>query len=181
MLAFLVISYHAETLQIRIHWPNVTFCHFPEFHSEMKWYTRALQVRICLKAYCFRLWRQIWNKNFMRKISLFVRIWGQMFQFPRNHFLVKPVRLLSWGRFTRSNFFIQLFFSPLFKTTIGCVNANFSQVSDIFYVLDENRTCSISIRLDQKSRQFLTFPRSILQNIFTKWPPLLDLAPVKQA
>ena len=92
-----------------------------------------------------------------------------MFQFPRNHFLVKPVRLLSWGRFTRSNFFIQLFFSPLFKTTIGCVNASFSQVSDIFYVLDENRTCSISIWLDQKSRQFSIFPRSILQNIFTKW------------
>ena len=39
-----------------------------------------------------------------------------------------------------------------------------------FYVLDENRTCSVSIRLDQKSRQFLIFPRSILQNIFTKWP-----------
>ena len=37
-----------------------------------------------------------------------------------------------------------------------------------FYVLDENRTCSISIRLDQKSCQFLIFPRSILQNIFTK-------------
>ena len=30
--------------------------------------------------------------------------------------------------------------------------------SDIFYVLDENRTCSISIRLDQKSRQFFNFP-----------------------
>ena len=29
------------------------------------------------------------------------------------------------GRFTRSNFFIQLFFSPLFKATIGCVNVNF--------------------------------------------------------
>ena len=50
-----------------------------------------------------------------------------------------------------------------------------------FYVLDENRKCSISIRLDQKSRQFLIFPRSILQNIFTKWPPLLDLAAVKWA
>ena len=45
----------------------------------------------------------------------------------------------------------------------------------------ENRTCSISFRLDQKSRQFLIFPRSILQNIFTKWPPLLDMAAVKWA
>ena len=34
-----------------------------------------------------------------------------------------------------------------------------------FYILDENRTCSISIRLDQKSRQFLILPPSILQNI----------------
>ena len=87
----------------------------------------------------------------------------------------------SKGRFIRSNFFIQLFFSPLFKTTIGCVNDNFWQVSDTFYALDENRACSISIRLDQKSRQFLIFPCSILQNILTKWPPLLDLAAVKWA
>ena len=78
-----------------------------------------------------------------------------------------------------SSFFIQLFSSPLFKTTIVCVNANFRQVSDIFYALGENRTCSISTRLDQKSRRFLIFPRSILQNICTKWPPLLDLAAVK--
>ena len=28
------------------------------------------------------------------------------------------------GRFTQSNFLIQLFFSPLFMTTIGYVNAN---------------------------------------------------------
>ena len=70
--------------------------------------------------------------------------------------------LIYKGRFTQSNFFIQLFFSPLFKTTIGCVNTNFWQDSDIFYVLDENRTCSISIQLDQKSRQFFIFPRSIL-------------------
>ena len=42
------------------------------------------------------------------------------------------------------------------------------EVSDIFYVLDKNRACSISIRLDQKSRQFLIFPRSILRNIFYK-------------
>ena len=72
------------------------------------------------------------------------------------------------GRFTLSNFFVQLFFSPFFKTTIGCVNANFWQVSDIFYVLDENRTCSISIRLDQKSRQFLIFSRSDSAKYFYK-------------
>ena len=29
------------------------------------------------------------------------------------------------GRFTRSNFCVQLFFSPLFQTTIGRVNTNF--------------------------------------------------------
>ena len=65
------------------------------------------------------------------------------------------------GRFTLSNFLIQLFFSPLFKTTIGYVNANLRQVSNIFYVLDEN----IFVQLDQKSRQFFISPRSI--------PPLL--------
>ena len=53
------------------------------------------------------------------------------------------------------------------------VNANFWQVSSSFCVLDENRTCSIFIQLDQKNRLSLIFPRSILLNIFTKWPPQL--------
>ena len=35
--------------------------------------------------------------------------------------------------------------------------------------------------LDQKSRQCLIFPRSILQSTFAKWPPLLDLAAAKWA
>ena len=48
------------------------------------------------------------------------------------------------------------------------MNANFLQVSHIFYVWYENRTCSVSIRLDQKNRQCLVFPRSILRNIFYK-------------
>ena len=62
-------------------------------------------------------------------------------------------------------FCIQLFFSPLFKTTIGCVNANFWQVSEIVCVLDEIRTYFIFFQLDQMNRQFLIFPRSVLQSI----------------
>ena len=45
------------------------------------------------------------------------------------------------------------------------MDANFWQVSSSFGVLDENRTS-------------LIFPRSILLNIFTKWPPQLGLAVV---
>ena len=38
-----------------------------------------------------------------------------------------------------------------------------------------------SNRLDQNSRRFLIFPCSVMQNIFTKWPPLPGLTAVKQA
>ena len=74
-------------------------------------------------------------------------------------------------RFTRSNFCIQLFIGPLFKTTARCVNAYFWQVPTFFGVLYDNRTSSIFIQLDQKSSQYFIFPRSVLQNTFTKWPP----------
>ena len=85
----------------------------------------------------------------------------------------------SKGRSTRSNFCVQLFFSSLIQTTIGHVNVNFWQVSSSFCVLDENRTCYNLIQLDQKNCQSLIFPRLILLNIFTKWPPQLGLAAVK--
>ena len=45
-----------------------------------------------------------------------------------------------------------------------------------FYVLDENRTCSISIRLDQKSHQFLIFPHGrhyLLDPAAVKWAQIL--------
>ena len=77
------------------------------------------------------------------------------------------------GRFTRSNFFIQLFFSPLFKTTTGCVTEmgerQFFTSFRHFYVLDENRTysCSISIQLDQKSRH------ALLDLAAVKWAQIL--------
>ena len=49
------------------------------------------------------------------------------FSLPRGNFERWVTRCTTPGKglFTRSNFLIQLFFSPLFKTTIGCVNANF--------------------------------------------------------
>ena len=66
-----------------------------------------------------------------------------------------------------------------FRQTIRRVNANFWQVSSSVCVLDENGICSSFIQLDQKNRQSLTFPSSILLNIYTKWPPQLGLAAVK--
>ena len=66
---------------------------------------------------------------------------------------------------------------PIFSSNYSSV----LQVSDIFYALDESRTCSIFIQLDQKSPQFFIFPRSILRNIFTKWPPLMALSALKRA
>ena len=51
--------------------------------------------------------------------------------------------------------------------------SNYSLVH--FCVLDENKTCSICIHLDQKNCQFLISSGSVLQNIFyqmatTAWP-----------
>ena len=61
-----------------------------------------------------------------------------------------------------------------------CVRQFLARIRHIF-ALDENRTCSIFIQLDQKSRQLLIFLRSVLQNIFAKWLPPLGLAAVKWA
>ena len=45
--------------------------------------------------------------------------------FDKRHNDQRQQEKLSTGRFTRSNFCVELFFSPIFQTTTGRVNANF--------------------------------------------------------
>ena len=81
---------------------------------------------------------------------------------------------MTKGRFIRSNFCI---LSPLFKTIIGCVNANFWQVSDIFvYWMKIENVVVFFIQLDQKSRKFLISHapscKIFLQNVGHCWTNL---------
>ena len=61
-----------------------------------------------------------------------------------------------------------------------CERQHFSSYAKKFEMIIGPKLDRVNRPLDQKSRQFLIF-RLILQNIFTKWPPLLDLAAVKWA
>ena len=101
---------------------------------------RWQQIRIWLGNCCF-IFHDV-TKTPCRHFSLVPRSRIKAFMhrpqccIPR---LVSPCKRRK-GRFTRPNFCVQLSFNPLFQTTIGHVNANFSQVSSSFCVLDESRT-----------------------------------------
>ena len=66
-----------------------------------------------------------------------------------------------------------------FRQQLGVWMPIFDKFPAVFVYWMKIEHVSVFIQLDQKNRQSLIFPCSILLNIFTKWPPELGLAAVK--